>query len=376
MAMPVTPRIFERGSPNLHRAFGQRWPAVLEAGGSFYLGDTARRETQRVNSVRPKRILAIDEAGNPKVYANACLHGGKRLITPKRGLHFKTGTVLQCEWHKSTYQADCGRLIRPGAMKIAVDRLAETACPTSEVVVWQNRLVFELGRDADGARRRLEQALCFISEKAADVFDFRDYMLQASIDSPQRSDMLTTLVNYLDIRHLGGHADTLGRLVSLAEYTHVANDVCVIQRMGLNPLWLDDDSEWVKKYYKSGLPRALPYGAVWAMTADGLMLEWYPGVIVVSQCLPDPDDPLRSVLHHDFYYHARASQEFIQAHQKVFFQTGDEDEAWCGEATDHLVERIAEGRGDEEWGFLDPEQENYARWLYDIAETRLRTAHE
>lgn len=371
MAMAVTPRIFLRGSPNLHRAFGQRWPAVLEAGGSFYLGDNSRRPSKRVNLVREKRILDITADGQATVYRNACLHGGKRLITPKLGLCFDDREVIQCAWHQSQYR--CGQLIRPGAMKIAVERLPETECPKSEVFVWQDRLVFELGRDEGGARQTLERALRFISEVAGDVFDFRDYQLQVSLREPQAADALTTLVNYLDIRHLGGHADTLGRLVNLAGYTHAANDVAVVQRMGLNALWFEGDSEWVKKYYKSGLPRDLRSGAVWAMTADGFMLEWYPGVIVVSQCLPHPDDPWCSILHHDFYYHRQASPEFIKAHQDIFLQTGQEDEAWCSEATDHLVERIAEGQGDEEWGFLDPDQENYARWLYDIASARLMT---
>lgn len=367
MAMPVTPRILRRGSPELHLLFGQRWTELLEMRGSFYLGDTARRKTQRVNRVRPQRILAIDAAGNPLIYSNACLHGGKQLITPKPGLHFREGEVIQCEWHKSTYAADCGRLIRPGAMKIPIDALPETVCPKSELLVWQNRLVFELGRDAIAARGSLELALDFIGREAGDVFDFRDYQLRLSVEMPQIADGLSTLVNYLDIRHLAGHADTLGRLVDISDYTHTANHYAVVQRMGLNPSWLDGDSEWVKKYYKSGLARDLSYGSVWAMTVDGLMLEWYPGVIVVSQCLPKAGEPWCSVLHHDFYYHERASDEFVQAHWKVFFQTGTEDESWCSEATDHLVMRIAEGYGSEEWGFLDPEEENYARWLYDRA---------
>lgn len=371
MAMPVTPRILRRGSPELHLLFGQRWTELLEMRGAFYLGDTTRRKTQRVNRVRPTRVLAIDAAGNPQVYANVCLHGGKQLITPKSGLHFREGETIQCEWHKSTYASDCGRLIRPGVMKIPIEALPETECPKSEILVWQNRLVFELGRDVIAARSSLELALGFIAERAGDVFDFRNYQLRKSVEAPQVADALTTLVNYLDIRHLAGHADTLGRLVDIQDYTHESNPYAVIQRMGLNPTWLDGDSEWVKKYYKSGLSRDLRYGAVWVMTVDGLMLEWYPGVIVMSQCLPSASDPWCSVLHHDFYYHERASDEFVQAHQRVFHQTGNEDEAWCGEASEHLLARIAEGYGSEEWGFLDPEQENYARWLYDHVQAAL-----
>lgn len=371
MAMPVTPRILRRGSPDLHRLFGERRTELLEMRGSFYLGDTARRKSQRVNRVRPMRILAIDAAGNPRIYANACLHAGKQLITPKPGLHLREGDVIQCDWHRSTYEADCGRLVRPGAMKIGVDALPESECPKSEQLVWQNRLVFELGRDVIAARGSLELALGFITQETGDIFDLRDYVLRRSVEAPQTADALTTLVNYLDIRHLGGHADTLGRLVDVTRYTHVGNPYAVVQRMGLSPSWLDGDSEWVKKYYKSGLPRDLAYGAVWVMTEGGLMLEWYPGVIVVSQCLPHPDDPWCSVLHHDFYYHERASDEFVQAHQRVFLQTGSEDEAWCSESSEHLIARIAEGLGSEEWGFLDPEEENYARWLYDRAAAAL-----
>lgn len=37
--------IKRRASPALHLAFGERWPALLEARGSFYLGDNSRRQT-------------------------------------------------------------------------------------------------------------------------------------------------------------------------------------------------------------------------------------------------------------------------------------------------------------------------------------------
>ena len=370
MAMPVTPRIQRRGSPELHLAFGQHWTELLETRGSCYLGDNARRQTARVTPGRPDRILAIDVARNATVYANHCLHAGKRLLSPSMGLRFHESDVIRCSWHHSTYRTACGTLERPGAMEIPIEVLPEKACRRSKVVVWQNRLVFELGSDVIAAQPSLELALDFIQRETGEAFDFHDYVLRRTVVSPQMADLLTTLVNYLDIRHLGGHGDTLGQLVDLSDYTHAANPYAVVQRMGLNPEWLDGDSEWVKKYYKSGLPRKLRYGAVWAMTCDGLMLEWYPGVIVVSQGRPRPDDPWCSTLYHDFYYHKQASEEFILAHQPVFEKTGREDELWCGEASEHLAEMIANGVGSEEWGFLDPVQENYARWLYDIAAER------
>lgn len=371
MAMPVSPRILRRGRPDLHLALGQRWQRELEASGSFYLGDNARRRTARVNACRPDRILAIDVAGNAMVYANHCLHAGRRLLPPSMGMHFHEGDLIRCSWHNSTYQTACGTLQRTGVMKIAVDTLPEQSCRRSEIIVWQNRLVFELGRDASRSSERLTEALDFIRKETGDAFDFQNYRLRRTVVSPQMADMLTTLVNFLDIRHLRNHADTLGRLIDLDGYTHAANRYAVVQRMSINPEWLDDDTEWVKKYHKSGLSKDLIDGAVWAMTADSLMLEWYPGVIVVSQCLPRSDDPRYSVLHHDFYYHERALDEFVDAHQAVFTKTGREDELWCGDSTEHLWERIAEGRGNEEWGFLDPEQENYADWLYRTVGKRL-----
>lgn len=371
--------IERRGSPNLHRAFGQRWPAVLEAGGSHYLGDTLTRKSVRTPTHRPERVLAINSDGQPHIWRNRCLHQSRILVKPaENGLPIivPDKEPIRCDWHSSTYDYRDGTLLRPGVMPIAVSRLPEGRCRDFEKHVWQDRIVFELGRNTEACDEKLRRTLRFVDEVAGDLFDFRHYQLRRTLVSPQQADLLMTFINYLDIRHVANHRKTLGRLVDLKSYTHAAqpDGLAVFQRMGLNPSWLKSRERLATLLRSTGIANAIPNcGAAWVTTADGLMLEWYPGVIVVSVGLPDPNDPWKCVLHHDFYYHHLASDAFIAAHQKLFYDTGIEDEVWCHDGTTFCQQEIAEGRGDDSWGFADPTQENYAGWLYGIAEAARET---
>lgn len=365
---PPQRSIERRGTPNLHLEYGKRWGEVLNKDGYFYMGDTRDFGTRRSPHWRPSRVLRVTEQGEPIIWRNACPHNMKQLVQPT-DLPEKaySSASISCPWHRLSLNQE-GEVQRTGQMKIDIDALPEQRCSRSEHHVWQG-LVFELGKNTERARQNLVESLAFVDQVAGHIFDLTHYRLMRSVTCPQKADALTSMINYLDIRHIPGHRDTLFPIVDMKDYRHWANDAGVMQVMGLRQEWLDKE-ELGNMFAAADLP-VPTQGAAWFTSPLGFMLEWYPGVIVVSQCLPDRQNPMRCTFHHDFFYDERMSTFYIAGHQEVFKKTGDEDDVWCGEATANLEALIEEGQGAKPWGFLDPDQENYATWYYERAEKEI-----
>lgn len=383
MAPPMANSVIRRYSPNFHKRYGEQWMMVLRRNGYIFMGDSRTPGTRWAPPWNPTRVLTVPYNGKPVIWRNACPHNKKRLVQPtSMPVSVNFGQPIVCGFHHLSFNQS-GVIRGCGRMQLAVGALPEGHCEESRHYEWQGQgLVFELGENADRAEERLHQSLTFASEAGEGLFDFTDYVPYCSVEALQRADALMSIINYLDIRHVPSHKDTLAPVVDTNDYTHRGNDAGVIQFMGLNPNFLTKHPLG-QLYVQSGLPTP-NYGAAWLTTPEGLMIERYPGVLVVSQCFPHPTDPMKCVFHHLFYYHKavlRFVDEdaplgnphlYVRAHQMVFKGTGDEDEGWCSEATADLEAMMMEGRGGEEWGFFDPDQENYGRWYYQMAEGRLR----
>ncbi len=390
MAQPIRSSAFDHGQgpfepllrrygANFHRLYGEQGMAVLRQNGYIFMGDSRTPGTRWAPPWNPTRVLTVPYNGKPVIWRNECPHNKKRLVQPTAmPVSVNFGQPIVCGFHHLSFN-QAGVIRGCGRMELAVGALPVDRCEESPHYEWQG-LVFELGQNADRAEERLRQSLAFATEAGEGLFDFTDYVPHCSVEALQRADALMSIVNYLDIRHIPSHKGTLAPFVNTNDYTHRGSDAGVIQFMGLNPSFLSEHPLG-KLYVQSGLG-ALRYGAAWLTTPEGLMIEWYPGVLVVSQCFPHPLDPMACIFHHLFYYHRAVLRlmdddpanpySYVRAHQPVFKGTGDEDELWCSEATANLVAMAAEGRGGEEWGFFDPAQENYGRWYYQMAEKRLR----
>jgi phenylpropionate dioxygenase-like ring-hydroxylating dioxygenase large terminal subunit len=76
--------------------------------------------------------------------------------------------------------------------------------------------------------------------------------------------------------------------------------------------------------------RAPKYGALWMTYYPGLMLEWYPNVLVISHLIPR--SPTRTTNVVEFYYPeeiALFEREFIEAQQAAYVETSIEDHEIC-----------------------------------------------
>lgn len=373
----ITSAVARRGAPALHQFANHNWQRVVEQFGAFYMGSSSAEfaGTQQVRPWRQKQVLAVSSDGEARVYSNHCVHAGKQLLSVNHDLNFHREQTIRCPWHWVTYAPSNGEIIRTGAMHINKKELSEKACRQSATHEWQE-LIFDLGtKDVESKRSHLAASLKFVEEVAPHLFNFSQYRLRETKTEVQRADVVTSLVNYLDIRHVPSHATTLGPLVNMREYvSHKSPDnSCVVQLMGGKQQWVQSDSPYARELRHCGIAVG-KWAAAWVTFDFGLMLEYYPGVIVVSQCFPNKDNPWQCTFYHDFFYHESASPELIDIHQALFKETGDEDEAWCADAAFLMQERIAEGREDEPWGFIDPECENFARWFYErvqLMQTRL-----
>lgn len=369
MAPPMAISVIRRDSPNLVEQYGRQWRGVMEQHGYFYMGDTGHLGTLRVPSWRPSRVVAVDPEGNPSVWENACRHHGLQLIPSHDWLQYQSWDgKIKCPWHAMEYGPQ-GEVKTPGLARIRLVDLPERHCPTKEILVWQG-LIFELGQ-RPSARSELKESLNSVSRVAGEVFDFREYRLRKSVRAPQvlpngeAADAHTSIDNYTDVTHVPRHAGNLAQLVDLssAAYTYFPKDKepekAAVQFMRPHRDWRM--TQFGQRYSDCGMPEP-PCGAAWVTTRMGLMLEYYPGVIVVSQCFPHPERWWECTFYHDFYYHQLASDEFIDCHQDIFEKTGQEDLLWCSGATRHIRNLIEQGQGDRPWGFFDPRAENFGPW--------------
>jgi choline monooxygenase len=76
--------------------------------------------------------------------------------------------------------------------------------------------------------------------------------------------------------------------------------------------------------------RAPRHGALWMTFFPGLMLEWYPNVLVVSHLIPR--SPTRTTNVVEFYYPeeiALFERDFVEAQQAAYVETAREDDEIC-----------------------------------------------
>ncbi|OFC69697.1 aromatic ring-hydroxylating oxygenase subunit alpha [Alteromonas confluentis] len=80
-------------------------------------------------------------------------------------------------------------------------------------------------------------------------------------------------------------------------------------------------------HFNGNLPR---YGAIWCFIYPNIMIEWYPGVLVVSTIYPD--GPRHCINHVEFFYSKalhEAAPEYFTAEREAYMETAAEDETAC-----------------------------------------------
>jgi len=270
-----------------------------------------------------------------ELVSNVCRH---RQAIMLRGRGNTPGNIV-CPLHRWTYDLH-GRLM--GAPHFDEDPcLNLTNYPMQR---W-NGLLFEAGgRDV-----------------AADLgpvgphsdLDFAGYVLDRVQLHECDYNWKTFIEVYLEDYHVGPFHPGLGQFVSCDQLRWEFGEHHSVQTVGANKALAKAGSAVYRKWhdallaYRNGEPPK--QGAIWLTYYPGIMVEWYPHVLVVSTL--HPKGPQKTLNIVEFFYPEEVvafEREFVEAEQAAYWETCRED--------DEIALRMEAGRkalmerGDDEFG--------------------------
>jgi phenylpropionate dioxygenase-like ring-hydroxylating dioxygenase large terminal subunit len=258
------------------------------------------------------RVL-VRNAGGVELLSNVCRHR-QSVMLEGRG-HVDN---IVCPLHRWTYDLQGQLLGAPHFETSPCQRLQST--PLSR---WQGLL---FAGPADAARA--------LAGVPALDWDFSGYVLDRVTIEEYDVNWKTFLEAYLELYHveachpgLGNFADTSSFRVDYgADWS-----VQVLQaKSGLGKPGTPAYRTWQAACLKQLAGRVPRQGALWMTYFPGLMLEWYPNVLVVSQLIPR--SPTRTTNVVEFYYPediALFEREFVEAQQAAYAETAIEDNEIC-----------------------------------------------
>ena len=255
--------------------------------------------------------------------SNVCRHR-QAVMLRGRGT---AGAAIVCPLHRWTYDTQ-GALI--GAPHFAIDPCLNLK--NYPIQVW-NGLVFE-GRGRDVAADLA--ALGPVKD-----FDFTGYVFHSAHMHPCDYNWKTFIEVYLEDYHVGPFHPGLGQFVTCEDLRWEFGPQHSVQTVGANAGLQKAGSLIYRRWheallaYRQGQPPA--HGAIWLTHYPGVMVEWYPHVLVVSTLYPQ--GPRKTLNRVEFFYPEEIvafEPEFVAAHQAAYWETCRED--------DEIAERMDAGR--------------------------------
>jgi len=247
-------------------------------------------------------MLVRSEAG-VKLLTNACRHRQAQMLTGR-------GTIraIVCPLHKWAYDLS-GKLLGAPHFK---DKppcrdLFETPLET-----W-NGLLF-----AGGAPK-------IPSWGPGSIMDMSGYKFNRSIVNTCEQNWKSFVEVYLDLYHVAPAHPGLGKFVS-TQFEWEYGDKHSIQKVGIRDLTNQGGTPLWEKYQeqvKAKVPHR-PFGALWMLIFPNIMVEWYPGAMMISTLAPET--PQRTLNVVEFYYPEGTDAEFIEVQQAAYLETAEEDE--------------------------------------------------
>ena len=279
----------------------------------------------------------VRTAGGVELLSNVCRHR-QALMLRGRG---NTGSNIVCPLHRWTYDTR-GQLI--GAPHFADDPCLNLR--NYPLQNW-NGLLFEAPRGG----RDVAADLARLGPKAD--LDFSGYVFDSVHLHECAYNWKTFIEVYLEDYHVAPFHPGLGGFVSCEDLRWEFGAQHSVQTVGANNALAKAGSATYRKWhdavlaYRNGVPPK--HGAIWLTYYPGVMVEWYPHVLVVSTLFPQgPDKTLNMV---EFFYPeeiAAFEREFVEAEQAAYWETCAED--------DEIALRMDAGRkallarGDDEVG--------------------------
>ena len=317
--------------------------ALILHHGPRYLGhELALPETGDYQSLHQEgdgRALVRTRDGI-ELISNVCRHR-QAVMLRGRG---KTGEHVVCPLHRWTYDLH-GRLV--GAPHFKTDPCLSLR--NYPLQTW-NGLVFEAGT-APLARNNVALDLGAIGPRAD--LDFTGHVFGGAQVHACHYNWKTFIEVYLEDYHVGPFHPGLGQFVTCDDLRWEFGPRHSVQTVGANNELAKAGSPAYRRWhdrllaFRGGEPPTK--GAIWLTYYPGVMVEWYPHVLVVSTLVPKgPRETLNVV---EFYYPeevAAFEPELVAAQQAAYWETCAED--------DEIALRMDAGRqalmerGDDESG--------------------------
>lgn len=256
-----------------------------------------------------------------ELLSNVCRHR-QAIMLKGRG---NTPNIV-CPLHRWTYDKQGQLLGAPHFPESPCLNLAKTPLTS-----W-NGLLFETGRDIAGDLQSLG---------VSKDLDFSGYMLDRVMIDEYNFNWKTFIEVYLEDYHVEPFHPGLGQFVTCDDLQWEFGDAYSVQTVGVNRALQRPGSSIYSKWhdqvlqYRNGQPPA--HGAIWLTYYPGIMVEWYPHVLVVSFLIPRGPEACTNVV--EFYYPEDIvlfEREFVDAEQAAYVETAIEDKEIC--------DRMHEGR--------------------------------
>ena len=277
--------------------------------------------------------MLVRNAGGVELLSNVCRHR-QAIMLQGRG----SAKNIVCPLHRWTYQLD-GKLL--GAPHFAQNPCLHLS--NTPLQRW-NGLLF-------AGQRNIARDLADIP--AFKELDFSGYMLDRVEVDEYAFNWKTFIEVYLEDYHVGPFHPGLGKFVDCNDLQWKFGEWYSIQTVGINhslrKSGSDVYSKWqeqVLRYYNGELPK---YGAIWLTYYPNIMVEWYPGTLVVSTIVPRGPEACSNIM--EFYYLEDIvlfEREFVEAEKAAYRETAVEDDIIC--ARMHQGRRALYQRGIEQSG--------------------------
>ncbi len=263
------------------------------------------------------RALVRTPAGI-ELIGNVCRH---RQAIMLKGRGQTSGGHIVCPLHRWTYDLH-GRLV--GAPHFEQDPCLNLR--NHPVQTW-NGLVFE--RAPDGRGRDVATDLQALGVAAQ--LDFAGYQFGHSKLHQCDYNWKTFIEVYLEDYHVGPFHPGLGQFVTCGDLAWEFGRHHSVQTVGVNAALARPGSPVYQRWHEQVLKvrdgRPPAHGAIWLTYYPGVMVEWYPEVLVVSTLFPQgPQKTLNLV---EFFYPEEIlafEPEFVEAQQAAYMETCEEDD--------------------------------------------------
>jgi phenylpropionate dioxygenase-like ring-hydroxylating dioxygenase large terminal subunit len=258
--------------------------------------------------------MLVRSAEGIELLSNVCRHR-QSLMLSGRG-HVEN---IVCPLHRWTYDLK-GELL-------GAPHFAESPCVklrSRPLMNWHG-LLFTGPRDP---RRDLARITT-----AAD-WHFGGYVLDSVRVDEYDINWKTFIETYLEVYHVDPYHPGLGNFTDCnnfsVDYGEDFSVQIVAAKAGLGRPGTPTYRRWHEACLKFLDGREPKQGALWMTYYPGLMLEWYPNVLVVSHLVPR--SPTRTTNVVEFYYPeeiALFEREFVEAQQAAYVETAIEDNEIC-----------------------------------------------